>query len=80
MKIPTTRIIDRKELRHIVSFSDVHLRRLEQQGRFPARIKIGANRIGWAEDEVLQWIEQKKQERKLNASKFDVASAVQEDA
>jgi prophage regulatory protein len=30
--------------------------RLEKQGRFPKRIRIGANRIAWSYSEVMAWI------------------------
>ena len=33
-----------------------HLYRLEDQGAFPTRKRIGANRIAWVRDEVEQWL------------------------
>ena len=43
-----------QELTGLVPFSPNHLRRLEAQGDFPRRIRIGANRIAWLRDEVEQ--------------------------
>ena len=45
-----------QELTGLVPFSPNHLRRLEAQGDFPSRIRIGANRIAWLRDEVEQWL------------------------
>jgi predicted DNA-binding transcriptional regulator AlpA len=39
-----------------IPYSSNHLRRLESQGDFPRRIRIGANRIAWLRDEVEQWL------------------------
>ncbi len=33
------------------------IRRLERDGRFPARRRLSPGRIGWLEFEVLQWVE-----------------------
>ncbi|MCK1349402.1 AlpA family phage regulatory protein [Bradyrhizobium sp. 168] len=30
--------------------------RLEAQGKFPKRVPIGANRVGWVTDEVDDWV------------------------
>jgi prophage regulatory protein len=39
-----------------IPYSLNHLRRLEAQGQFPRRIRIGANRIAWLRNEVEQWL------------------------
>jgi prophage regulatory protein len=59
------RILDRAALKTEkgIRFTDVHLRRLEIQGRFPKRIHIGENRIGWVEAEVDQYIRDRMAER-----------------
>ena len=30
---------------------------MEKAGKFPARVKIGANRVAWVQSEVLRWLE-----------------------
>lgn len=52
------RIINRKELRNRVPYSDVHIGRLEKAGKFPRRIKLGEGRgrVGWIEEMVDAWI------------------------
>jgi prophage regulatory protein len=57
------RIIGSAERRRLLPFSDMHIWRLEKAGRFPRRIKLGDHRIGWALDEVLDWIEARKSRR-----------------
>ena len=39
-----------------VPYSRAHLYRLEDQGEFPKRKRIGANRVAWVRDEVEQWL------------------------
>ena len=39
-----------------VPYSRAHLYRLENQGEFPKRKRIGANRIAWVRAEVEQWL------------------------
>ena len=45
-----------QELTGLVPFSPNHLRRLEAQGDFPRRVRIGANRIAWPRAEVEAWL------------------------
>jgi len=39
-----------------VPYSRSHLWRMEREGKFPRRIKLGANRVAWAADEIQEWI------------------------
>ena len=39
-----------------VPYSRAHLYRLEDQGEFPKRRRIGPNRIAWVRTEVEQWL------------------------
>uniref|UniRef100_UPI00404817C6 helix-turn-helix transcriptional regulator n=1 Tax=Yoonia sp. TaxID=2212373 RepID=UPI00404817C6 len=52
-----------QELTGLVPFSPNHLRRLEAQGDFPSRVRIGANRVAWLRDEVEQWLTKRMEER-----------------
>lgn len=52
-----------QELTGLVPFSPNHLRRLEAQGDFPRRIRMGANRIAWLRNEVEQWLAARVEER-----------------
>lgn len=55
---PDDRFIGAKEISSVVPFTPQHLRVLEKEGRFPARISLGA-RVVWLESEVREWIANK---------------------
>ena len=57
------RIIRDKELRTMVPYSSMHIWRLERAGRFPSRIRLGPNRVGWSLREVSDWLDERKAER-----------------
>jgi prophage regulatory protein len=46
-----------------ISFSRMHLRRLEDAGRFPRRVHLGENRIAWLEAEIDEWVAERLAER-----------------
>jgi prophage regulatory protein len=46
-----------------IPYSQVHLRRMERQGQFPRRVRVGANRVGWVRAEVEQWLKDRIGER-----------------
>lgn len=41
--------------RYGIPYSRVHLDRLEKQGKFPARRKLGPNCVAWLEAEIEAW-------------------------
>ncbi len=57
------RIISAKERRTMIPYSDMHIWRLEQDGRFPKRIRLGKGRVGWSLHEIEEWIAARKAER-----------------
>jgi predicted DNA-binding transcriptional regulator AlpA len=60
-------MIDRHELVKLVPYSLTHIKRLEVQGNFPARIRLGPHRVGWSLVEVQNWITERKDARALAA-------------
>ena len=42
-----------------------HIARLEAAGKFPKRIRLGVNRVGWLEQEVLAWLEERIAQRDI---------------
>ena len=44
------------EVTRLTGLSRTTLWRLERRGVFPRRIRLGANSVGWLEDEVEEWI------------------------
>jgi prophage regulatory protein len=42
-----------------ITFSRRHLKRLEDERKFPLRVVLGENRIGWVVTEVDEWLAEK---------------------
>ena len=53
------RIVSKRQLKELVLYSPQHIARLEKAGQFPKRVRLGLNRVGWVEDEVLDWLKQR---------------------
>jgi prophage regulatory protein len=51
------RIVSKRQLKEMVLYSPQHIARLEKAGKFPKRVQLGPNRVGWVEDEVLDWLQ-----------------------
>ena len=47
------RIIGWKQLKEMQPYSRQHIARLEKAGKFPCRVQLGPNRVGWVYDEVV---------------------------
>jgi prophage regulatory protein len=54
----TSRLVSHRGLKaeYGVDYSNGHLLRLEAQGRFPRRIKIGGGRTAWFAHEIDAWL------------------------
>jgi prophage regulatory protein len=59
-------LIDRKERARRVPYSDVQIWRMEREGKFPARISIGPNRVAWLESEIDAWVQAQLDSRDQN--------------
>ncbi|MCP4284493.1 MAG: AlpA family phage regulatory protein [Gammaproteobacteria bacterium] len=57
------RILSKHQLRELVLYSPQHIARLEAAGLFPKRVRLGQNRVGWVEDEVLDWLQERLDRR-----------------
>tara|TARA_B100000745_G_scaffold248580_1_gene170630 strand:- start:16824 stop:17048 length:225 start_codon:yes stop_codon:yes gene_type:complete len=57
------RILSKRQLKEMVLYSPQHVARLEKAGKFPKRIQLGPNRVGWVEAEVLDWLQQRLDDR-----------------
>ncbi len=53
------RILSKRQLKELVLYSPQHIARLEAAGTFPLRVKLGNNRVGWVESEVLDWLQER---------------------
>lgn len=50
------RFLSKKQVCAMVLYSPAHLARLEAAGLFPKRAKLGKCRVGWVEQEILDWM------------------------
>ena len=57
------RILSKRQLKELVLYSPQHIARLEKAGQFPQRVNLGPYRVGWVEDEVLDWLQQRLDRR-----------------
>ena len=51
------RMLSKRQVKELVLYSPQHIARLEAAGGFPKRVKLGNNRVGWIEDEILDWLQ-----------------------
>ncbi|PWE34142.1 transcriptional regulator [Maritimibacter sp. 55A14] len=59
------RILSKRQLKELVLYSHQHVARLEKAGKFPKRVQLGPNRVGWVEDEVLDWLQLRLDDREI---------------
>lgn len=57
------RLLSKKQVCALVVYSPAHIARLEKAGLFPKRAQLGKCRVGWAEQEILDWIADKLKQR-----------------
>jgi prophage regulatory protein len=57
------RLLSLPEVQSSIPYSTSQIWRLEQQGHFPKRVRIGPNRVGWIEAEINDWLSSKIKER-----------------
>jgi prophage regulatory protein len=53
------RILTKKEVCALVPYTPQHIHRLERAGRFPRRLQLGPNRVGWRLVDVERWINER---------------------
>jgi len=58
-----SRVIRKPELQKIIGLSDVTIWRMEKAGKFPKRISLGANSVGWFENDIEDWFADKAANR-----------------
>ena len=57
------RIIRKPELFSKLSLSDATIWRMERAGKFPVRISLGGNSVGWFVNEIDEWLAKKAADR-----------------
>lgn len=53
------RVIRKPELFKKIGLSDVTIWRMEKAGKFPKRINLGTNSVGWLDSEIQDWFAKK---------------------
>lgn len=61
------RILSKRQVKELVLYSPQHVARLEAAGLFPKRVQLGANRVGWVEAEILDWLQKRIDRRDIPA-------------
>lgn len=51
-----TRFLRKPDVRAMVAVSLSTIRRMEQAGQFPKRVKLSKAAVGWLEADVLEWM------------------------
>ncbi|MGH6870023.1 MAG: helix-turn-helix transcriptional regulator [Rhizomicrobium sp.] len=70
-------LVSKKELKSVcgIPYSPQHIARLEAAGKFPKRVRLGANRVAWLMAELEQWVEQKASSRAALAAVLSCKSS-----
>ena len=53
------KMLSKRQVKELVLYSPQHIARLEAAGQFPKRVRLGVNRVGWIEEEVLAWLDER---------------------
>ena len=56
------RLLTKRQVKEVVGFSFAHIDRLENERRFPFRVRVGF-RVFWVESEIQRWITERIAER-----------------
>jgi len=54
---PRIQILAEPEVQRLTNLSRTTRWRLEREGKFPRRLRLSGNRVGWRADEIQAWIE-----------------------
>ncbi len=57
------RILSKRQLKELVLYSPQHIARPEKAAEFSKRVQLGPNKVGWVEDEGLDWLQQRLESR-----------------
>jgi prophage regulatory protein len=53
------RIVRMRELIRMTGLPRSHIYRLQAEGRFPRSVKLDIRSVGWLEQEVIDWLDEK---------------------
>src|ERR1700732_4761539 len=64
------RLLSKRQLKELILYSPQHVARLEAAGKFPKRVQLGQCRVGWIEQEGLDWLQKRIVERRTPTDAF----------
>jgi prophage regulatory protein len=50
------KLLTKKQVRELTTYSYAHIDRMEREGKFPKRLRLGQARVAWYESEIQDWI------------------------
>ncbi|MBO2581740.1 helix-turn-helix transcriptional regulator [Shewanella algae] len=53
------RLIKLKEVLNLTALSRASVYRMMADGKFPSSVSLGERSVGWVEEEILNWIEER---------------------
>lgn len=53
------RLIKLKEVLNLTALSRASVYRMMADGKFPSSVSLGERSVGWVEEEILSWIEER---------------------
>ena len=56
------RVIRRTQIKDWVGLHPDWCTKLSQRGQFPPRVKLGPRAVGWLEDDVRQWLAERRED------------------
>jgi prophage regulatory protein len=57
-------LITSAEIKILIPYSPQQIKRMEDDGRFPNRLRLGPNKICWVKEEVENWLEERLKDRR----------------
>ncbi len=57
------RFLSKRQVKELVTYSFAHTARLEADGKFPKRVRLGSGRVAYVESEVQDWMASRVAER-----------------
>jgi predicted DNA-binding transcriptional regulator AlpA len=60
------RFMSKKQVRDVTTYSFTQMQRLEKEGKFPERLRLGAGRyarVVYVESEIIEWMKSKLAKR-----------------
>ena len=60
------RLLTKAQVKQLITYSFAHTARLEADGKFPKRVRLGTGRVAYVENEIQDWIAGRIAERDAN--------------